>query len=167
MAVVIKFTKDEVEERFLGFLDCSSARDASSITNLIRKIIEQYKIGHLPIIAQSHDGASVMSGRHQGVQSKIREKHPQAVYIHCLAHRINLVVMDTCGGIPSPSAVGFFNAVESLYHHFAKPSNHHLLLQVREALHLKNWEITSLSTTRWSCRYHNCDQILKSYGSII
>ena len=35
-----------------------------------------------------------MSGVHNGVQEKFREEVLQAIYIHCHAHRLNLVLMD-------------------------------------------------------------------------
>lgn len=40
-----------------------------------------------------------MSGSVSGVQQKIREHYPEAVYIHCLAHKLNLVVCNTCSSI--------------------------------------------------------------------
>ena len=45
-------------------------------------------------VSQSYDGASVMSGRCTGVQSRIKEFAPCAIYIHCHAHRLNLVLVD-------------------------------------------------------------------------
>lgn len=48
------------------------------------------------IVAQSYDGANVMSGKFNGVQAKIKNKFPYAIYTHCMAHRINLVVIDMC-----------------------------------------------------------------------
>jgi len=51
------------------------------------------------IIAQSYDGASVMLGHINGVQLKIKDFYPCAMYTHCMAHRPNLVVADTCKNI--------------------------------------------------------------------
>lgn len=53
----------------------------------------------LHIVAQSYYGASVMSGCLGGVKAKIKEKHPNAIYTHCMAHRLNLVVVDMCKGV--------------------------------------------------------------------
>ena len=36
--------------------------------------------------AQGYDGAANMSGVHRGVQAIIRERMPEAAYIHCKAH---------------------------------------------------------------------------------
>jgi len=48
------------------------------------------------MIAQAYYGASVMSGHISGVQTWIREKYPEAIYLHCLAHKLNLVLVSTC-----------------------------------------------------------------------
>ena len=47
-------------------------------------------------IAQCYDGASVMSGHLSGVQKHIQDKAGSGcVYVHCYAHRLNLVVVNT------------------------------------------------------------------------
>jgi len=38
------------------------------------------------MIGQSYDGASVMADHINGVQKKIREFHPEAIFFHCVAH---------------------------------------------------------------------------------
>ena len=48
------------------------------------------------LASQGYDGASVMSGRCSGVQQRIMEVAPQAIYIHCFAHILNLVLVDCC-----------------------------------------------------------------------
>lgn len=37
-----------------------------------------------------------MSGIYAGVQKRIIDKEPNAVYIHCAAHNLNLVLNDAC-----------------------------------------------------------------------
>lgn len=53
----------------------------------------------LNIVAQSYDGASVMSGHLGGLHSKIKQQYPCAIYTHYIAHRFNLIVVDMCKGI--------------------------------------------------------------------
>lgn len=40
-----------------------------------------------------------MSGKRNGAQSKLLERYPCAIYTHCMAHRINLVVVDMCKNV--------------------------------------------------------------------
>lgn len=98
MSLCVRYSKElNVVERFLGFIDCSNKQDAETLT---QHILEYLKICGLnsqtPILAQSFDGASVMSGKFNGVQAKIKTKFPHAIYIHCMAHRVNLIVIDMC-----------------------------------------------------------------------
>lgn len=44
------------------------------------------------MISQGYDGGSVMSA---GVQKRIRELAPHTIYIHCYAHTLNLVLVDS------------------------------------------------------------------------
>ena len=56
---------------------------------------------------------SVMSGRCSGVQQRFREIAPYALYIHCYAHRLNLVLVDCAKMVQSVRE--FFCLLEHLY----------------------------------------------------
>ena len=49
---------------------------------------------------QGYDGASTMSGVKAGVQAKILEKQPKALYTHCAGYSINLAILNSCS-VPS------------------------------------------------------------------
>ena len=40
-------------------------------------------------------GAAVMSGEINGLQAKVKSVAPQALFTHCYAHRLNLILQDT------------------------------------------------------------------------
>ena len=61
---------------------------------------------------QGYDGASVMSGNCSGVQTRLKEFAPHAVYIHCHAHILKLVLVDSVKAVPD--ATQRFALVESL-----------------------------------------------------
>lgn len=48
------------------------------------------------IRGQDYDGAANMSSDNVGVQRRIREHSPRAVYVHCSGHCLNLVVAHSC-----------------------------------------------------------------------
>ena len=64
------------------------------------------------LIAQGYDGASVMSSSKNGVQAKVREKYPNATYIHCRSHVLNLAISSGCKNVPSIR--NLFDSVEKL-----------------------------------------------------
>ena len=41
------------------------------------------------------DGACVMPGRKRGVKKRVKEIQPGLVYTHCMAHRLELAMLDT------------------------------------------------------------------------
>lgn len=47
------------------------------------------------VLSVCFDGASTMSGRLNGVQSKCKEKNNSIMYVYCYAHCLNLVLVDS------------------------------------------------------------------------
>ncbi|KAL4135611.1 hypothetical protein QTP88_007209 [Uroleucon formosanum] len=97
MALCVRYVKNlDVVERFLGFIDCSKNQDAESLYQYILWYLKMCKISSKPqIVAESYDGANVMSGKFNGLQNKIKSQYPYAIYTHCMAHKMNLIVLDT------------------------------------------------------------------------
>lgn len=85
-----------VNERFLGFVDVSFSQNAEALCSSIIDFLNNCDLSNIPIVGQSFDGASVMSGQKGGVQTKLKKTYPYAIYIHCMAHKLNLVILDTC-----------------------------------------------------------------------
>lgn len=61
--------------------------------------------------------ASVMSGKHAGVQALLRQRYiPHAIYVHCYAHKLNLVICDVTKTVPY--LCEFFSIVAKIYNFF-------------------------------------------------
>lgn len=68
LSVCIRYTEGlQVKERFICFIDCSDSRSAAGIVDGIKNGLRSCGLQDIPIIAQSYDGASVMSGHLSGV----------------------------------------------------------------------------------------------------
>ena len=65
-------------------------------------------------------GASTMSGHKSGVQERIREKHPKAVYTHCAAHSLNLVIVKSCSFPEIRNCIGSIKSVNISVKYFPK-----------------------------------------------
>ena len=98
LSVCIRYVNNGlITEHFVGFSDMHEL-DAGAITENIVSMLDKTNIKQC--ISQCYDGASVMSGRRSGVQARFREiVVSSCIYIHCYAHRLNLVVVDTAHGI--------------------------------------------------------------------
>ncbi|KAJ8896571.1 hypothetical protein PR048_001915 [Dryococelus australis] len=100
MSIVLHYSENlHPQENLIGFVNCSKARDSTSLAAAITDVQNYLHVKGMVMVAQSYDGASVMSSKHNGVQAKIKEQHPQAIYIHCMGHRANLVITDACSHI--------------------------------------------------------------------
>ncbi|KAJ1203148.1 hypothetical protein NDU88_006942 [Pleurodeles waltl] len=84
----------KVVERFYCFSylkDSSADTISAAILNELNLILPE-RSGKEKLIAQSYDGASVMRGASGGVKKKIRDIYPNAHYVHCYAHQLNLIM---------------------------------------------------------------------------
>lgn len=64
-----------------------SLTGAEALSSEILKQLEGFQ-PEAKLIAQCYDGAAVMSGCHSGVQARVRDEIPQALYIHCMGHEV-------------------------------------------------------------------------------
>ena len=163
MTICVRFVNAldlNVEERFIGFVNCSKKADAVAIYTHIKLFLQKYGIYDLPIVAQGYDGAAVMSGSENGVQSNIRKDHLSAVYIHCMAHKLNLVLVGACK--VNQMVNSFFLTLETIYCFFAQPINHEAFKEAQRSLGVKS-EIGMISDTRWACRYKSVASLKKSF----
>lgn len=87
--------------------------DAESLAAAINNAVLENKLSWGKCVAQCYDGASVMSGNLRGVQARIKEIAPHVIYIHCHAHRLNLVLVNTIKHIPE--IVDMFSIIQSVY----------------------------------------------------
>lgn len=80
-------------EEFLGFVELKKF-DAQSISEAILSKCASLNLNMEYCIGQGYDGCSVMSGKEGGVKTIIQRKYPNAHFVHCSSHRLNLVVND-------------------------------------------------------------------------
>ena len=165
MSLCIRFTllPGNVREQFLMLKHMTD--DAKSLSEAILSSLQSLGLDTCTIIAQCYDGASVMSGRVKGVQAQIRESQKAAMYIHCYAHRLNLVIVAVAREVQY--ADDFFAIVELLYVFLARQKVHEVFMRFQQERGLSQREIGRLSETRWACRYHNVLVIKERFGVII
>lgn len=81
------------------------------------------------MVGQGYDGASNMSGHLKGVQTIIRATYPKALYVHCVAHSLNLAVSKASNILPIRNCLG---VVEKIYGFFNSPKRQNVLLNTIE-----------------------------------
>ena len=126
----------------MGFDDVSVDRRAPAIAEYVLGVLEKYKCVE-KLVAHTYDGAAVMSSELDGVQARIKEKVPEAMFTHCYAHNLNLVLSHSAKCMPECRT--FFKTVEGLATFFSKSTKRTNLLDDVVKRRLPRAE-----PTRWS-----------------
>lgn len=86
----------EVKEDFVGFVECKGGVSGEAVANEIMDAVDGLGLDMTLCRGQSYDGAGNMAGKIKGAAAKIKNIYPQAIYIHCTSHQLNLCVMKAC-----------------------------------------------------------------------
>ena len=73
------------------------------------------------LVAQTYDGASVMSSELNGMQAKIKEDVIKAMFLHCYAYKLNLVLLHSAKCMPECKV--FFKTLEGFSRGCKTPSH--------------------------------------------
>ncbi|KAH1208753.1 Zinc finger MYM-type protein 1 [Glycine max] len=102
MAVMLRFLNDKrnVVERFIALHHVTDT-SSKSLKDALYGILDKYTLSISRIRGQGYDGASNMRGEFNGLQRKILDENPYAFYVHCYAHRLQLVVVSVTSSCSS------------------------------------------------------------------
>lgn len=114
-------------------------------------------------------GASNMSGVRNGAQALFKQEEPRALYVHCLAHSLNLCVQDAskmCNLLRD--TLDFIQNLVQLIKF--SPKRLHLFESLRKEVTLNTGEtlpsLRTLCPTRWTVRHSAISSILKNYKTL-
>lgn len=105
-------------------------------------VLEEWDIDMNKVISQTYDGCSVMAGRQGGVQSLVKQFCPHAIFIHCYAHQLNLVLLY---GSKTIKEVRLFISDLTAFHSFFSKSSKRTVLLTE-----KGFKLPQACTTRWN-----------------
>ena len=168
LSVALRYVDDEavVQEHFLTFTEATTCT-AEGLTDHILATLNQFDLDPQHIVSQGYDDDAVMSGKYSGVQEHLRQAAPYAVYIHCYAHTLNLVLVDSTKILSC--AREFFVLLEHLYVFISTTKAHVIFMSKQAELHPDKQprQLQKLSDTRWVCRYAAVSAICYTYDSIL
>lgn len=114
ISCVIRYINDngQIIERFL---DLVHIKDTKSLTlyGVIMSMLKDHSLDPKRMRGQAYDGANNMRGEINGLQALIKSNNESAIYIHCFAHRLNLILVSVSKDYNEITS--FFMTMESIY----------------------------------------------------
>lgn len=108
LGVVVLFfskTAKAIKSRFLGIVELTEDTTSQKIFYQLSKLLKQYNLSFQNLIGYASDGASVVSGQHNSVWSRVHEQAPNAFQFKCVCHSLDKVVSSSFDVLPSRIAV--------------------------------------------------------------
>lgn len=172
MSLSIRWTDDDynIYEECIGLVQLPDTR-AHTIFTLIKDLLIRCSLPLSQCRGQAFDGAANMSGIRNGVQALLKKEENRALYVHCLAHSLNLCVQTT-----TKQCEMIRNVMEFVYElvQLIKFSPKRLTLfdSIRTQAALDCGEqptpsLRSICSTRWTVRNRSIHSIILNYRAII
>ena len=169
-SIIVRYVLDnEPVERFLTFRNVSQDASAEGLTAVVLdelKVILQPKEGGPPnyekLVAQTYDGAAVMSGKLSGVQKRIRGTCRNALFVHCYAHKLNLVLRNAV--VTLTECKIFFSTLDGINSFFRTSPKRLAAFQSTSG---KPVTFTTPSDTRWTYRARVLSNVLRDYKLLV
>ena len=119
--------------------------------------LREYGIVTQAMRGQGYDGAANMAGKFSGVRTRIQTENPEAYYVHCYAHCLNLAVVKSCQLPIVHKTIDTVKDVAYAFHYSSKRTGRFkTMLQQADEEQLDALDgrrkIKGLCETRWSSR---------------
>lgn len=170
MSIVIRYFDSNLNqpvEHFVCLQRLTSVNAQSIFDSLNDVLINKLGLSWSSVIAVCFDGAATMSGYNNGVQAKCKEQNNSLMYIHCYAHCLNLVLVDSIGR-KNRVVFDFFGTIQLIFAFIEGSCVRHAVLEkVARQINIKLVTLKSISTTRWACRSEAITAIATNYSALI
>ena len=136
--------------------------DAATLTSTLKDVLLRCNLQLSQCRGQAYDGASNMAGHLSGVSTRITNEEPKAMYVHCLAHSLNLCLQDcskNCRCVRD--ALSLATELASLIR--ASPKRLALFQNLKREIGVDSPGIKPLCPTRWTVRTDALDSIIKTF----
>lgn len=164
MSQVIRYVHIEgsevtVEESFIDFI-LLHGKSANEITEQICDKLQGDGLKLEYCYGQGYDNAATMAGHISGVQRRILDINPKAVFVPCNNHSLNLAGVHAA--TVGTKSVTFFGTVQNVYTFFSSSTHRWDVLNQHVPINVKR-----SCDTRWSSKYESVHVLAEHIESII
>lgn len=153
-----------VHESFVGFYELEEQTGKAFESGIVN-ILERHQLDINKCRGQGYDGAANLSGKYRGLQALIKERVPTAVYVHCAAHNLNLVINDSVSDISEIR--GFYTTVQQIYVFFSESLPRWQKLNSALDNDTTKRTLKKLCPTRWSSRFDSIFALKNGFAQVM
>lgn len=168
VSICVRYVTESFEptEVFLGFFKTNST-NAESLVALIKEVLKNNDLNVQNIRGQCYDGAASMRGSYTGVQARIKNENPHAIYVHCYAHILNLCLVDLTKQVKQIR--NMFGVLNTLHNFIGASSKRFSIFESMRATCSDSKgpkTLKSLSDTRWNCRIEAIKAVFENLSAL-
>ena len=153
------------EEHFIEIILLKKA-NAESIYSALVEYCREKNIQLGRHIGMGFDGAATFSGDKTGIQRRLKELSPHALFVHCHCHVLQLASVKAANATPGIKHVYTTLMMLWKFFHYS-PKRAELLNEIQKVLDLPELKIGRSSDTCWIA-YERCVKAVKaSYSSLV
>lgn len=158
---VLRYLNDNVVlERFLGFTDVDENLSAKALSEHLFHFISKFGCEG-KLMAQTYDGVNIISGEHCGLQTLVRSKYENAIYVHCYAHKLDIVLKQSVEYIKECKI--FFSSLDGLSAFFSKSTER--VQAIENAVNKRLPFISgSIAHTKWKYNNGRLIELMHEHG---
>ena len=170
--VYVQFaTAGKVKVTLLG-VESVELADANGILEAIKTVMTTYtemseQQWVQKLVGFGSDGASVMTGRENGVTAKLKEARPELQAVHCFAHRLELAYKDTVKNETLHKKLEtLLTGLYTFYH--KKALNRSMLKRAFKSINEAPRFPTRISGVQWVAHMHHAmGNLRKCYKAVV
>lgn len=157
ISIAVRYVVGSTPKESLLSFEKSDSLCARPIADFVIAKLTEFGVELSKMISQCYDGANVMKGDYNGIQTIVQQKLNRIIpYVHCFNHRLHLVVIAAIEKINAPSL--FFGEIKMLYNFFRRWK----VKQIYEGS-----AISKVIDTRWSGHKRAIDAVYNNYKEIV
>ena len=154
-----------VSDHFMGLIEMGRTR-AEDFMRAIQTFFVAKGVDIRNVRFMGFDGCATMSGTHKGLQRRMTNASPYAVYINCRNHRLALCLKHLTKTYPLLCDVD--NTLMSLYNLFEySPQKMSVFLSMQEVYGQRPLVLVKASMTRWLSHLHASVRFIDRYEALL